>query len=310
MKTVIPDYYPRFACLMGACRHTCCAGWEIDVDEESLARYRQLPGTFGARIRESLEEKDGVTSFRLGDGERCPFLREDGLCDMIVHLGKDSLCQICADHPRFRNYFSDRVEIGLGLCCEAAAALILKNPSPVTLCTLDTDGETDAPDEEEQALLALRERWILTAQDRRLPFSRRLKALEKELTFPLQDVRAYLPLLRTLETLDDSWQRQLDLLESASPLPLDSAFDAPMEQLLVYLLYRHVPAALIDGDAEGKLGYAILICRLLSSILGCRMAMGEHVTPDALCDLARMYSGEIEYSDENLFALFDELAGT
>ena len=113
-----------------------------------------------------------------------------------------------------------------------------------------------------------------------------------------------------METLDESWQRQLDLLESASPLPLDSTFDTPMEQLLVYLLYRHVPAALLDGDAEWKLGYALLICRLLSAILGCRRARGEHVTPDDLCDLARMYSGEIEYSDENLFTLFDELAGT
>ena len=39
MKHLYPSYYGRFACLMGECRHSCCIGWEIDVDDGALARY-------------------------------------------------------------------------------------------------------------------------------------------------------------------------------------------------------------------------------------------------------------------------------
>ena len=28
-----PDYYEKFSCIAGACEDTCCAGWEIDIDD-------------------------------------------------------------------------------------------------------------------------------------------------------------------------------------------------------------------------------------------------------------------------------------
>ena len=37
MLYVRPDFYDDFHCLAAACRHSCCVGWEIDVDEDSLA---------------------------------------------------------------------------------------------------------------------------------------------------------------------------------------------------------------------------------------------------------------------------------
>ena len=30
---VYPDYYPEFRCSASACKHNCCIGWEIDIDE-------------------------------------------------------------------------------------------------------------------------------------------------------------------------------------------------------------------------------------------------------------------------------------
>lgn len=39
MKTVVPSYYKDFRCIAGDCRHTCCVGWEIGVDEDSAARF-------------------------------------------------------------------------------------------------------------------------------------------------------------------------------------------------------------------------------------------------------------------------------
>ena len=33
MKIVTPAYYKDFKCIAGACTDTCCAGWDVDVDE-------------------------------------------------------------------------------------------------------------------------------------------------------------------------------------------------------------------------------------------------------------------------------------
>ena len=125
MRIVMPDACRDFACLAGACRHNCCLGWEIDVDEAALARYQAVPGALGQRLRDAVDDTGESAHFRLTPEERCPFLNAGNLCDLLIELGEDSLCQICADHPRFRHELSDRTEVGLGLCCEAAARLLL-----------------------------------------------------------------------------------------------------------------------------------------------------------------------------------------
>ena len=114
MKLIAPDYFEKFVCIADRCKHSCCIGWEIDIDEETLADYQSVEGEFGERLREGIEVKDGCACFRLGNDERCPFLNENGLCDIILNLGEDRLSQICTDHPRFCSFWSDRTEIGLG----------------------------------------------------------------------------------------------------------------------------------------------------------------------------------------------------
>lgn len=36
MIRVVPDFYPAFHCIASACRHSCCVGWEVDVDQDTL----------------------------------------------------------------------------------------------------------------------------------------------------------------------------------------------------------------------------------------------------------------------------------
>ena len=163
MNLYVPEYYPEFRCIASRCGHTCCAGWEIDIDGESLARYERLPGDFGERLRRSLS-REGTPHFILGSGERCPLLNGDNLCDLILHEGEDALCQICRDHPRFRNYFSGRVEMGLGLVCEEAGRLILSWPRPLRLIRLEGDG-AESPTEDEAYLFEIRERWLASIEE-------------------------------------------------------------------------------------------------------------------------------------------------
>lgn len=303
MKTIMPDCCRDFACLAGACRHTCCAGWEIDVDADTLRRYRAVPGALGRRLRDAIDESGGAAHFRLTPEERCPFLNRDNLCDLIIALGEDGLCQICADHPRFFSELSDRTEMGLGLCCEAAGRLILGWRHPVRLVTIGDDGYPGTPDGEEAALLSLREELIARLQNRSLPFADRLAELARRCRLPDRPWHEWRDFLLSLERLDDAWADALRCLQDDLP-PLPDGWDGPFEQLAVYLLFRHLPGALEDGDPQGRVRYCALIVRLLGALL----ATLPEPAMDDLVELARLYSAEIEYSDENVGAILDELA--
>ena len=139
MRITAPDYYNEFSCIAGACRHSCCIGWEIDIDGETLAFYDGIGGELGQRLQKNIC-REGGAHFCLDEKERCPFLNGQGLCDIIIEQGEEALCQICDDHPRFRNFFSDREEIGLGLCCEAAAQLIVSRKEKTGMIVLE-EGE-------------------------------------------------------------------------------------------------------------------------------------------------------------------------
>ena len=47
----VPDYFEQFRCLAGDCPHTCCAKWEVVIDEDTARRYAAEPGPFGERLR-------------------------------------------------------------------------------------------------------------------------------------------------------------------------------------------------------------------------------------------------------------------
>ena len=134
---ILPDFYDRFQCKAGACQHTCCRGWEIDIDDVTADVYQHLDGPLGGAIRQHIAEGPEGWHFCLTADGNCPFLRPDGLCRLIRESGDDILCDICALHPRFFQVVTDgngqnRELGGVGLCCEAAAGLLLSSPSPLT----------------------------------------------------------------------------------------------------------------------------------------------------------------------------------
>lgn len=307
MQIVVPDYYKEFSCIADQCRHSCCIGWEIDIDEDSLAHFDTLSGAYGPLLRSRIDRTTGTPHYRLTPDNRCPFLRPDGLCEMILELGEGALCQICADHPRFRNYFSHRTELGLGLCCEAAGELILKRRTPTALEVWEDDGADDSPDTEEETLLSFRDMLVSILQDRSLPLAERLQELLDTCgaTLPEGNPIDWAEFLLGLERLDTGWTVQLETLRSSpcSPLPCSEAWSSAFEQAAVYFLFRHLPAALEDGDVASKAAFAVFSVELLRTLC----AQIPDATVDDLVELARMYSSEIEYSEENLWTVFDWL---
>ena len=113
MKLRAPKYYLDFACIADRCKHSCCIGWEIDVDKLTMAKYSALTGGYGEDIKKSI--CGDPPHFALRQDDRCPHLDERGLCRIICNLGEGYLCDICREHPRFYNSTAHGREAGLGI---------------------------------------------------------------------------------------------------------------------------------------------------------------------------------------------------
>lgn len=317
MKYIAPNFHKKFRCIAGKCRHTCCADWEIDIDNKTLNIYHTISGAFGQRLADNIEITENGAFFRLDTQERCPFLNQNGLCDIILTLGEDALCQICQDHPRFRNFFSNRTEIGLGLCCEAAGTLLLGSAEKMQLIELEiSENLADrAPTEAELDFFAFRDELFHCLQNREYTIAERLQALllHCEITLPQNSPTQWAEIFLRLERLDITWERTLHALQQAphevfeSPLPAET--DTMFEQLAVYFVYRHLAGALEDGLLAARAAFSVLSVQMIMRL--CQLYFAEHqVLPlTAVVEFARLYSSEIEYSQENMDALLTLLQG-
>ena len=300
MKLIAPDYYEKFVCIADRCKHSCCIGWEIDIDEDTLRDYQSVEGAFGERLRAGIEIKDGCACFRLGEDERCPFLNETGLCDIILNLGEERLSQICTDHPRFCNFWSDRTEIGLGLCCEEAGRLILSNKEKTKLVVLQDDGDYGDLTEEEEALLCERERMFSIVQDRGMSVSSRIRALCEEfhIGIPQKSPDEWIDIFLSLEIMDDAWKALLcEVKENGIPQEERDDFETAWEQLLWYFIYRHVSDP--EQDIRKKLFFSVLGVSFIRGLFAYICKRDGKADLNSLVELCRLYSSEIEYSEEN-----------
>lgn len=307
MKQVYPDYYKDFRCVAGACRHSCCVGWEIDIDEDSLRRFAALEGPMGEKLRQNIDPAP-TPHFRLTTGERCPFWQEDGLCELILAEGEEILCHICREHPRFHNELPGRVESGLGLCCEAAGRQILGREAPVRLLS---EGEDEAEDE----ILALRDRAIALLQDRSRSIPERVEAL-LALCYaepPAADMEAWAEVLLGLERLDEAWTGRLEELREDWERADIAGFEGHMarrqteyEQFLVYLVYRHLAKACDLMELAARAAFAAFSYALLRALGALQWTKTGAFSLEDQVELARLFSSEIEYSDENMDILLDE----
>ena len=283
MPSVYPDFYARFRCRADRCRHSCCRGWEIDVDEESAAYYRALPGPLGDALRAALSEDEEGFHFRLDSEERCPFLRRDGLCRLICELGEGALCDICALHPRFFGALGDWELAGLGLSCEAVSALLLETDAPLRFVT----------EEEALDLAGLLSRLGHACPPDALRFA------------PQPGLARYERLLAALsrtEPIDAAWPEEIAALASAPDAVLAAArryetlFDrGRFDRIFAYILYRQ-----LERLEETPLTALLAFARDSTEYIFLRAARGED-----LAEALRRWSEQIEYSTENVEILLD-----
>ncbi|MGL5416827.1 MAG: flagellin lysine-N-methylase [Clostridium sp.] len=139
MKIRIPNYFNSFTCIAGDCESTCCANWEVVIDNDSFKKYENVETDFKDTLKSNLtKNSEGENIFLLKE-DRCSFLNKDNTCNLYINLGKDSLCYTCSKYPRFIEDFLDLREMGLSLSCPEACRIIIKEDSPINFNIEDND---------------------------------------------------------------------------------------------------------------------------------------------------------------------------
>lgn len=179
MEIRYPNYYKKFHCIAGDCPDTCCAGWEIPVDADSEKRYRAAAKSGAIKNKNFARKlKKYVRNGRIiSDDVTCPFLNRDGLWEMYMELGADSLCHTCARHPRHLEDYGNLQEMVLLLSCPEAARLILEENDGgfYTRNFPERQGNMEGIDEEFlELLLRMRELIWKTAKEETFLLSHRM----------------------------------------------------------------------------------------------------------------------------------------
>ena len=289
MKFFWPRYCEKFKCTADKCTHSCCIGWEIDVDEDALRRYTGL-GDLGKEILSTVDFSGDVPHFILKDSGRCPHLRGDGLCRIICESSEEYLCDICREHPRFYNMTARGCEVGIGASCEAAAALILSSDSYFDIIPTGKEEEMDAPCHTYDVSKARASVYKILS-DRAAPYSQRLSRIYSEfsVTPKILGDEEWHAVLSELEYLSED-SRELFLSYGSEISDKASVYS---ERALAYFIYRHTGVAESDEEFCALLGFALFLERLFTSI-----SQRAESDDDFVRLLVRL-SEEIEYSEDN-----------
>lgn len=337
MLDTYPSYYKNFSCIADKCPDTCCAGWEIVVDPESLLKYKNLGGEYAEKIRSLISvDSDGDSIFTPADS-RCPFLLDSGLCEMYIELGHDSLCRTCRLFPRHVTYFGARKETGISLSCPEAARIIMENSEPIHFETEEIHADimpTAIDPSLYFTLIETRKTAINILQNRKFPIEKRIIAfliLSEEIQFLIRKnklpdsketckkdflnmnyavgshsdkkrtVAKYFNDFKSLEMLDKSWESKLLKAEMTAPVKPDG-FEWEYEHLMIYFIFRYLMAAVFDGDLLSKAKFAAVSYIIISRL------QTENIT-DKSARVAAMqkYSKEVEHSQLNMDKIFSAI---
>lgn len=303
MKNFVPHYYNDFHCIADKCKDSCCIGWEIDIDSHTLEKYRNMSGELGKKLSENITvSEDGSDCFKLSENDRCPFLNEHGLCELILECGEDILCDICRMHPRFVNTYNSRCEIGLGLCCEETARLILTDNRPMEVVFSHDDENAEEIDNYEAFLFEARGYLfdiidkaesmesllgtLISLQSRSM-VKGEISAITVSSEIDLKILKHVLP---SLEPLNDEWKAVCERAMTVEGCRYNND-ELPMyKSLLKYFLYRYYVNFSLEETCPVETALFFL-----QAVIIIQKATGK-----SFIECACLWSKECEYSEENM----------
>lgn len=317
-----PHYYSEFRCIADKCKDNCCIGWEIDIDDETAEKYKSITGEFGKRLNENIDFSE-QPCFILGENERCPFLNDRNLCDIITELGENCLCQICDDHPRYYEWFGNIKEGGVGLCCEEAARIILNSPLPFSYVESEIEEDNFSEVDEEMFSLVsyIRDEIFSILNDENCPindaFSRIMQIVGDYIELPEnhKTTKEILEFMTSLEAMDENWlptlKNALERFDELNANKKQFMAENPnaekyMRNLAIYYIWRHFLKAAFDGEIYSRAAFAIASTNITSTLWELKW-LDSGISADDFVEIAKNYSKEIEYSEDNTDALLEIL---
>ena len=271
MEFTFPNYYKEFSCIAGSCPDTCCAGWQIVIDNKTLKKYQHFKGPFHNRLHNDIDWKEHI--FRQYN-RRCAFLNEENLCDIYTEAGPKMLCDTCRNYPRHIEEFEGLREITLSLSCPEAARILLSQKEKVhsRMNTSDTSKDlfknmwkTIVPEME-----VLRPGWKEFLKERL--DSLYISSGENDYIYQKSEFDFYCP----------DWQIQ-------------------EEQLLVYWIYTYFCGAVYDDEIFTKVKMAVVCTLFIHELdVGTYLKNEHHFNLNAQIQICYQFSRELEHSDLNL----------
>lgn len=153
MSITAPDYYQKFRCTGAQCEDICCSGWwNVSIDRNTYTRYEQVTEpelaplfklALARNLQSSADEDGNFGHMQMKPDGSCYFLQADHLCAIHARLGQSALSNSCRLYPRYLNRFGAERENSLGISCPEAARLVLLNPQPMQLTTVEAEIDID-----------------------------------------------------------------------------------------------------------------------------------------------------------------------
>lgn len=267
MKIVKPTFYKNFKCIAGDCPDSCCQGWEVDADSDSLEYYKTLDNSLEIKKRiDSVLSKDEFdnTIFTLAPKKRCPFLNDENLCDMHIAIGGEHTPYTCRTFPRFIYDFGATREIGISFSCPVASDMMYNTES----FDFETEVNSDLPtlndiDAEKYFLLYKgRAEAYKIAKDKNKSIRERLNdlldlgVLLQEKLFPYDeggDDIAFFDVFKNPELINPEWKEKVENFSLKQVSDTQSN-----ENILMYFLYKYLIQAVYDDDALSKIKMAVI----------------------------------------------------
>lgn len=324
-----PVYYDQFSCAAGSCPDTCCAGWQIAIDEESLETYHHMKGDFARQLKNSIDWMDECFYQEQG---RCAMLNEANLCEIYRNAGEEYLCDTCREYPRHVEEFEEVRELSLSLSCPVAARMLFDHESIFPLVIWETE-ETDEFEEFDKDLfrqLELDRKIIFQIlQDRNVPIKNRFEKLTQRFAAEHTWDDSYenrlreLRFLRKLPLQRRDWK---EILEKAERMLYNNGKDAyaklccefetqwgtkwemAAEKLAVYFIYTYYLGAVYDEMPDLKVAFAVFSVSWIKEL--CMAIWAEdpkHFTSEDMVRAAWCYAREMEHDDDNLLTLEEYL---
>lgn len=283
MKLYAPKYYRNFKCIANKCNHSCCIGWEINIDKLSLDKYNALKNSYSEIIRQSINYNDNP-HFNLNANGKCFHLNEQGLCNIILNCGEDYLCHICREHPRFYNFTNSGKEIGIGMSCEAACNIILESDDYDKFIEIANISGNVAKYEYD----ALIDRYSVfkILKQNLYNINNSIELISTNFDIHPQNID-----LKDLISKFEYLYCEDKLLFSLAPKLIWNASISPeLTRILAYYVYRYCSESYDYNDFCISLSFAIICTGLVSTL----------ANKSNIKDIARIVSEEIEYSEENV----------